>query len=134
MPKGRFDFDDYISENGNSGFGRGHARGLDLKPDIPFSTVDVEELAHRRVRAGRDLDEVQAELVGLLDRFVGEHDAEGLAVLVDDANLVGLNKIVEFGSGFDRGREHAPGWTGYGLISCEPFFEAGYLVGNDAAR
>ena len=48
MPKGRFDFDDYVSDQGNSGFGRGHPRGLDLKPDIPFSTVDVKgiDLTH----------------------------------------------------------------------------------------
>ncbi|HYG29989.1 MAG TPA: leishmanolysin-related zinc metalloendopeptidase [Allosphingosinicella sp.] len=41
MARREFDFTDYESENGNSGFGRGHPRGLDLKPELPETTHEV---------------------------------------------------------------------------------------------
>ena len=56
MPKGKFDFtgDDfdfaaYASGNGNSGFGQGHPRGLDLKPELPQTTHELVgiDLTHR---------------------------------------------------------------------------------------
>src|SRR3712207_109921 len=52
MPNGRFDFSAYASDTGNSGFGRGHARGLDLKPDLPLTTrelvgIDLTHTIHR---------------------------------------------------------------------------------------
>ena len=43
MAKGREDFAESASGNGNSDFG--HSRGLSLKPDIPFSNLDVKGLA-----------------------------------------------------------------------------------------
>src|SRR5690606_16915673 len=86
--------------------------------------ADIEELAHGRIGSGRDLDQVQADLFGLFDSFAGVHDAEVFAVLINDANLVGLDQIVEFGSGLDRGREHAPGWTGYGQSPFLPNWRA----------
>ena len=42
---------------------------------LVFELADVEELAHRRIGVGRDLDQVEADFGGLLDRFGGEHHA-----------------------------------------------------------
>ncbi len=56
MRKGRFnfipddfDFSGYDSNNGNSGFGLGHPRGLDLKPVLPLTTRELigVDLTHR---------------------------------------------------------------------------------------
>src|SRR5688572_29713036 len=49
MSKGKFDFSAYDSDSGNSGFGRGHPRGLDLKPDLPQTTHELVgiDLTHR---------------------------------------------------------------------------------------
>ena len=48
MQKGRFDFDEYNLDfsrvAGNSAFGQGHPRGLDLKPELPFSTRELAAL------------------------------------------------------------------------------------------
>ena len=41
MPKKDFDFTAYDSEHGNSGFGLGHPRGLDLRPELPQSTHEI---------------------------------------------------------------------------------------------
>lgn len=46
MAKARFDlydidFSDMVSDHGNSDFGQGHPRGLDLKPDLPFTSRDL---------------------------------------------------------------------------------------------
>lgn len=55
MQKGRFDFDEYNLDfsrvAGNSAFGQGHPRGLDLKPELPFNTrelvgIDLTDLIH----------------------------------------------------------------------------------------
>lgn len=58
MPKGRFDFTEYdldytnyIHVQGNSGFGLGHPRGLDLKPELPHTTnelvgIDLTHIIH----------------------------------------------------------------------------------------
>ena len=50
MPKRRFELLDYDSDNGNSGFGLDHPRGLDLRPEIPLTTRDVVgvDLTHTR--------------------------------------------------------------------------------------
>ena len=56
MPKGRFDFTNhyldysgYDSDNGNSAFGLGHPRGLDLRPELPLTTHELIgiDLTHR---------------------------------------------------------------------------------------
>ena len=56
MPKGRFDFinyefdyNGYDSDQGNSRFGLGHPRGLDLKPELPLTTHELVgiDLTHR---------------------------------------------------------------------------------------
>ena len=41
MREGRFDLSSFDSDAGNSGFGHGHPRGLDLKPEIPLTTDRV---------------------------------------------------------------------------------------------
>jgi hypothetical protein len=51
MPNGRYDFDAFSSDNGNSGFGLGHPRGLDLRPDLPTTTdqivgIDLTHIIH----------------------------------------------------------------------------------------
>lgn len=58
MPKGRFNFEEYHFDysgfdggNGNSGFGQGHPRGLDLRPELPFTTdelvgIDLTHIIH----------------------------------------------------------------------------------------
>ena len=64
MPKGRFDFTEYdfayfgyAADAGNSGFGQGHPRGLDLKPELPITTRELigVDLTHRI-----DVSEVEA--------------------------------------------------------------------------
>jgi len=56
MRKARFDFTESSldftrldSDNGNSGFGRDHPRGLDLKPELPLTTHELLgiDLTHR---------------------------------------------------------------------------------------
>jgi len=55
MGKGRFDFIDFDldyglpRDNGNSAFGLGHPRGLDLRPDLPLTTHELVgiDLTHR---------------------------------------------------------------------------------------
>ena len=49
MGNGKFDFTAYDSDSGNSGFGRGHPRGLDLKPELPQTTHELIgiDLTHR---------------------------------------------------------------------------------------
>jgi len=49
MGNGKFDFSAYDSDQGNSGYGRGHPRGLDLKPDLPQTTHELIgiDLTHR---------------------------------------------------------------------------------------
>ena len=56
MGNGRFDFTGYdldysgvASVNGNAEFGRGHPRGLDLKPELPLTTDELIgiDLTHR---------------------------------------------------------------------------------------
>lgn len=48
MVRGRFDKSDYTSAAGNSGFGLGHPRGLDLKVIVPDTTSEVRgvDLTH----------------------------------------------------------------------------------------
>lgn len=41
MAKRRFDFTEYGDGPGNSGFGREHPRGLDLRPELPQSTYEL---------------------------------------------------------------------------------------------
>ena len=70
------------------------ARGVGLLLRLVAVLADVEELGHRRIGVGRDFDQVQAQLVGLFHRFAGVHDAEILAVLVDNADFVRLDQII----------------------------------------
>src|SRR5687767_15263975 len=58
MRKGRFslsenvlDYSAVTADAGNSGFGLGHPRGLDLKPDLPLTThelvgIDLTHIIH----------------------------------------------------------------------------------------
>ena len=51
MAHARFDFDAYTTDNGNSGFGHGHPRGLDLNVHVPDTTdrvvgVDLTHIIH----------------------------------------------------------------------------------------
>jgi leishmanolysin len=49
MGNGKFDFSAYDSDQGNSGFGRNHPRGMDLKPELPLTTHELIgiDLTHR---------------------------------------------------------------------------------------
>jgi hypothetical protein len=61
----------------------------------------VRDLADRRVGCGRDLDEVEAALPGQLDGLDGGHDAEGVALLVDDPDFARRDHLVDpVGLGF----------------------------------
>ena len=68
-----------------------------------FVLADVEELADRRIGVGRDLDQVEADFGGLLDRFGGQQDAEILAILIDHAHLGRGDEFVEAGAVERRG-------------------------------
>ena len=51
MRNGRFDFNDFAHDTGNSDFGQGHPRGLDLKVDLPLTTdrivgIDLTHVIH----------------------------------------------------------------------------------------
>jgi hypothetical protein len=51
MRNGRFDFNDFARDTGNSAFGQGHPRGLDLKVDLPLTTdkivgIDLTHIIH----------------------------------------------------------------------------------------
>jgi hypothetical protein len=51
MARREFDYNDAQADNGNSDFGRGHPRGLDLKPELPLTThelvgVDLTHILH----------------------------------------------------------------------------------------
>ena len=76
-----------------------------------FVFADVEELADRRIGIGRDLDEVEADFGGLLDRFGGEQDAQILAILIDHAHLGHGDEFVEAGA-VQRRRRRAPDQRG----------------------
>ena len=72
-----------------------------------FVLADVEELADRRVGVGRDLDEVEADFGGLLDRFGGEQDAQILAIFIDHAHFGHGDELVEAGAVKRRRRRDA---------------------------
>ena len=52
MTNGRFDYAGYsLDDNGNSAFGKGHPRGLDLRPELPLTThelvgIDLTHIIH----------------------------------------------------------------------------------------
>ena len=49
--------------------------------------ADIEELGDGRIGVGGNLDQVEPDLGGLLDRLGGEHHAQILAIFVDHAHL-----------------------------------------------
>ncbi len=55
----------------------------------------VEHAADGRARLGGDLDEVEVPLARILERLVGLHDADLLALLVDQAYLGDTNTLVD---------------------------------------
>ena len=104
---------------------------VDLRPELDFLDLDValvlprlrlplrllvEELpevhdpADRRGGRGRDLDQVEPLLLGDHERLRRRHDAELGAVVVDDADFLGADAVVDA----DRLAvyETPPGWAG----------------------
>ena len=64
----------------------------------------VHQLAHGGNGLRRDLDQVQALLVGDLQSFRRGHDAELLALGTDQANLLVSDLLVQFMHSFTNGR------------------------------
>ncbi len=54
----------------------------------------VEQATDRRDDVGSDFDEIQVSGLGQLERLVGGHHPELLAVLVDDPDLTDANSLV----------------------------------------
>jgi hypothetical protein len=61
---------------------------------VPVLAV-VHDPRDGRVRLGRDLDEVEVLAVGVLARLVGGLDSELVAVLVDQPDARGANRVVD---------------------------------------
>jgi hypothetical protein len=85
-----------------------------------FEFTDVEEFGDRRIGVGRDFNQIETKLVGLLHRFLGVHDAQIFAIFVDHPHLRRLNEFVETRAvgGVGRWAERAAGgkrW--YGCVS-----------------
>lgn len=71
-----------------------------LEPELAV----VHQLAHGGNGLRRDLDQVQALLVGDLQSFRRGHDAELLALGTDQANLLVSDLLVQFMHYFTNGR------------------------------
>ena len=56
----------------------------------------VHQLAHRRHSLGRDLDQIQALLVGDFQRLCGGHDTELLALRADQPDLLVVDVLIQF--------------------------------------
>jgi hypothetical protein len=55
----------------------------------------VDDAANGGIRRGRNFHQIQALTAGCLQGFEGGHDAELLALLVDDTNFLGPNPFVD---------------------------------------
>ena len=75
----------------------------------------VQDLAHRRLRLGRDLHQIQVLLLRQTQRLPAGHDAQLAAVCADQANfpvtdgLVDLDLFFAVGSDLDTPPYHLPG-------------------------
>ena len=56
----------------------------------------IHQLAHRRDCLGRDLDQIQALLVGDLQCLCGRHDAELFALGADQPDLLVVDVLIQF--------------------------------------
>ena len=54
----------------------------------------VDDAAHGRVRCGRNFHEVQSAFASNLQRLVGGHDAQLVAVVVDNPDFSGANPLI----------------------------------------
>jgi hypothetical protein len=54
---------------------------------LVLELADVEDLADRRVRVGRDLDEVEPGRVGAGERVADRNDPDIFAILIDETDL-----------------------------------------------
>src|SRR3546814_18574033 len=81
--------------------------------------ADVEEFAHWRVCVRGNLDQVAADAACLFDRFLGVHDTEVLAVLVDYAPFVRLDEFIVAWAAIGGRGQRSAGWTGSGVRSEE---------------
>ena len=76
----------------------------------------VEDLAHRRLGIGRDLDEVEIGLFGHHHRLADRHDADILAGGIDQAHFARVNAVVDpvsfflLRGGGSAAYRRPPGW------------------------
>jgi len=56
----------------------------------------VHQLAHRGIRLGRDLDQIQTLLISDLQSLSGSHDAQLLALGADQSHLFVANVLIQF--------------------------------------
>ena len=80
---------------------------------LVLELAEVHDLADRRVRGGRDLDQVQAHGHGTLYGFCCGNDADVLARFVDQADAWLLDALVDTRSA--SGRRQVNRWSGDGL-------------------
>ena len=93
------------------------ALGIGLFLGLIFELADIQELRDRRVRVRGYFDQIEANGRSLLDRVARVQHAEILALAIDDANGVGLNKLIEARSALGRGRHRTPSGGSYSKVS-----------------
>src|ERR1700730_2452737 len=62
---------------------------------LVFELAEIEDLDHRRVSIGGDLDEIEACLEGALQGLAARHDADHLAALIDKADARHADLLVD---------------------------------------
>jgi hypothetical protein len=83
-----------------------------------FIAADVEELGDGRICAWADLDQVEADLLGLFERFARIHYAQIFAIFVNHTHLRRLDELVIARAANLRRRQRAArGGRGYSAIS-----------------
>ena len=78
----------------------------------------IKELGDGWIGIGGYFHEIKADIGGLFNRFVGQHNAQILAVLVNHAHFGGLNEISKAWAIHRRCRGAAGHWGTYSCISC----------------
>ena len=96
-----FDLDDFLAL----------ARLVLLLLDLVFVFAEVEDLADRGLGLGGDLDQIEAGLLGALQRLTDRDYAGQLAVGADQADLRQTDFVIDART-FAAGRK-VDGWTGY---------------------
>ncbi len=95
------------------------AGGSGLFLRFVFELADIQNLAHRRIGAGGDFDQIQPHFMRRGNGFLGVEHTQIFPVLIDDADLGdGDELIIARAVHRRRGVHHAAWGGGYGGVSC----------------